>query len=72
MLIKYTLHFTIKLQFISSCFPEKEQEEVEVEATEEGEGELSEEEEGRPVRVWEKQSFILKRQFPVSFYRMQV
>lgn len=31
------------------CFPEKEQEEVEVEATEEGE--LSEEEEGRPVCV---------------------
>lgn len=30
------------------CLPEKEQEEVEVEAMEEGEGELSEEEEGRP------------------------
>lgn len=40
------------------CFPEKEQEEVEVEATEEVEGELSEEEEGR--RVY----FILKRQLP--------
>lgn len=29
------------------CFPEKEQEEVEVEVIEEVEGELSEEEEGR-------------------------
>lgn len=50
---KYTFTFYHVMSVCFSCFPEKEQEEVEVEATEEGEGELSEEEEGRPVRVWE-------------------
>lgn len=40
------------------CFPEKEQEEIEAEATENMEGELSEEEEGRPMCEKERNQLL--------------